>query len=350
MCAKNSEKAVLHDKLAFLTRDYMPDACWTVEGAFRFDRSLYHAAKTLATNIDVRRISRVAGAPSCLWSLDWFTQSRPMEPALYVQLLDAYTRHDIAVTLVFDNPFIREEDLNDPYPLHLIAELMRRSTPKVRHAVCVASDRLAEHLRKQAPGIPLYCHVNRLLAMSADVTRSAGWYQQLFGLYQRVCLHPADAVNPAIYSRITEPERMDVIMNDPCLRACPARREHLQILDECRRQPYSIAPMQGRIALMQRIGCHVVDKSALCQKRTATLTKSECQALYDAGYRSFTIQAKQFRNEMTLIWDLCQCMFNLPPEMSHKQATINTNLMLQLLPEMPSLASGLAGFSSSPLS
>ncbi len=333
--------------LSWLTKEYMPDALWTVEGAFRFDRSIYNAAKHLATSVIVRKITRVAGAPACLWSLDWFSQRRPMELNFFTQLLDAYSQHGVAVNLTYDNPHIRDEDLTDPYPLRMIAELMQRNSSKVTHSVSVASDSLAQHLRTQFPYLSIHCHVNRLLAMRPEEPRTAKWYDQLGELYQRVCLHPQDAVNPAVYSAIANPDRVDVIVNSPCLRSCPARGEHLQILSDCRYHPYDTTHLQRRVALLRRIGCLNAEHNAPQQKQTDTLTKAECQNLYDSGYRSFIIQAQQFRNEITLLWDICQCMFSLPPEQSNKQALLNATLMPKLLPDTPSLASGLTGFSSS---
>ncbi len=346
MSTPTDERDTLLDKLAWLTRDYMPDALWTVEGAFRFDRSLFHAARHLATTVAVRKINRVAGAPSCLWSLDWFTQHRPMAPGLFAQLLDAYTRHDIAVTLVFDNPFIREDALNDAYGRHLVSELLRHSTPTAQHAVSVACDKLATHLQALAPALPIHCHINHLLSLPPGEIRSAAFYNRLAERYRRICLHPADAVNPAIYSALDARAQVDIIVNDPCLRTCPARREHLQILADSRQAPYDATHLQRRTALLNHIGCLKTGGTPLQQKKSSTLTKAECRALYEAGYRSFIIQSRQFRNEMPLLWDICQCMFALPPEQSHKQATLNTGLMLSLLPHTTALSSGLADFSS----
>ncbi len=346
MSAHQNKPAQESKKLAYLTRDYMPDAQWTIGGAFRFDLCIYQVLIFMNQRLAARRINRVAGAPPCLWSLDWFSQRRPLNGAAYLKLLDTYTSMGVGITLVFDNPFIREEDLKDNYGLLLVAELAKRNAAH-NHAVCVADDRLAAILRQHVPTLPIHCHVNRLLAEPAGSTRDAAFYNSLAQRYNRICLHPADAVRPELYKAIAESARMDVVINDPCLRSCPVRREHLQALADCRRQPYSFALSQRRLVLMNQAGCTRVNGQALEQKKAGNLTKAECRALYEAGYRSFIIQSQQFRNEITLLWEVSQCMFNATPEMSNRIALINSTLLSSLQPNPRVISSGLKDFSRS---
>ncbi len=331
-------------KLAYLTKDYMPDARWTVGGALRFDQSLLQLAQKMARDVEIRRITQVSATPPCLWSLDWFSQRRPLPGPAYIRMLDTYVKEGIGITLEFDNPFIREEDLKDSYALFLVAELAKRNTAH-NHAVSVASDRLAEHLRKHVPMLPIHCHVNRLLVEPAETVRDAAFYNKLAQRYNRVCLHPADAVNPAVYGAIAEPARMDVVINDPCLRSCPLRSAHLQILADYRREPYNPMHSQKRVALLNQVGCLRVDGSGPQQKMASNLTKAESRALYAAGYRSFIIQAQRFGKEITLMWDIIQCMFASTPELSNKVALILSSCLIALDPKPKVLASGLKDFS-----
>ncbi len=334
------------ERVKFLTKDYIPEAYWTVGGAFHYKESLLLLAQFMKSYVGVRNINRVMGAVPCLWSLDWFVQRRPEGSGVYVSTLENYAKAGIGVELVFDNPFIADDDLNDPYALFLVRELVRLN-PTQRNAVAVASDKLAVHLRRLFPQMYIHCHVNRLLAEPRGRTRTAGLYAKLLELYNRVSLHPADAAKPAIYKAITDPLRIDVIVNDICLRNCPMRREHLKILSSMRREPYNVKFMQQRSELLNRVGCHRVDTAALHQKATGILTKNETRTLYDAGYRSFLIQSQQFRNELTLLWDILHCMFDATPELSNKMALLATSAMLSIRPESKSMASGTKAFSFS---
>ncbi len=345
MSAQQTDTAALRRQMSYLTKDYMPEARWTVEGAFRFDLCLRTAIHFFENKIPVRQIHTLAGVLPCLWSLDWISQRRPLTGASYIQKIETYCQAGVGLVLVFDNPHIREEDLKDAYGIFLVTELARRNGAH-KHAVCVANDRLAAQLRKLVPNMPIYCHMNRLLAEPATTQRDAAFYNRLAQLYNRVCLHPEDAVNPAIYGDIAEPARMDVVINDACLRSCPLRREHLRVLADYRQEPYNPLHGQKRIALMNQAGCQRMDAGSLQQKRMGNLTKAESRALYAAGYRSFIIQSHQYRSEMTLLWDIVQCMFEATPALDNKIALINTNLMSSMHPKPRLISSGLSDFSS----
>lgn len=329
------------EKLRELTANYLPDATWTIGGAFRFDASLQVILTGLSAFFPMRKPNRVAGIVPCSWSLDWFVQRRPMPLAEYAQLLESYAQQNIGVLLVLDNPCITADQLDDTYALALVEELYKRDRIR-KNAVCVASDLLADHLRTRLPHLAIFCHPNRLVFETKR--RTSQLYNKLLQQYTRVCLHPADAVRPSIYGGISEPSRIEVVINDPCHRTCPVRREHMRLLAEMRRDPYNTSLMAQRESLITRNGCHKVDAMTLQQKLSCNLTRDEAKALYAAGVRSFIVQGNQFRNEMTLLWDIFQCMLDYSPEIDNKAATIATSLMAQFGAPSNSMPSGLRKF------
>ena len=332
----------LEETLRSLTADYLPGAVWTLGGAFRFDSSLQIIINGLNNFFPLRKPARVTGSAPCAWSLDWFVQRRPLALAEYAQLLETYAQMQLGVLLVFDNPYITEDMLNDAYALTLVDELYKRDRIR-KNAVCVASDALATHIRARLPHLPIVCHPNRLVC--EQNRRTTQLYNTLLQTYDRVCLHPADAVRPAIYSGISSPDKVDVVINDPCHRTCPVRREHMRLLAEMRRTPYNTQLMAQREALITRNGCHKINAQALQQKLSCNLTRDEANALHAAGFRSFIIQGNQFRNEMTLLWDIFQCMLDYSPTIDNKAATIATSLMAQFGAPATTMPSGLRKFS-----
>ncbi len=330
-------------KLSYLTQDDMPAARWTVGGALRYDTSLQAVARFLSTFLGVRTIDTVMAEPACLWSLDWFVQRRPTAQDDYVAALEYYAHNGIGVTLVFDNPYLRQEDVEDAYGLHLVRELYKYDRVRF-NAVSVASDALAARLRAELPKLPVHCHINRVVVEKGK--RTPAFYNKLAEQYERVCLHPADAVKPSLFAGIAQPARFDVVMNDPCLRTCPVRREHLQLLAAMRREPYKVEAMIRRSELLERAGCHKVDAAALRQKVTNNLTRAEAHALYAAGFRSFIIQSQQFRNEATWLWDIFQCMFDAAnPLLSNKVALIASSCLAEIRPLPVSPPTGMRAFS-----
>jgi hypothetical protein len=269
-------------------------------------------------------------------------QRRPIAFNAYCNALEAYAKQNVGVILVFDNPNLSEAELNDSYCLGLVQELYNRDRVR-KNAVCVASDALAARLRAALPKLRIHCHLNRLVMEKGK--RTPALYNKLATQYDRVCLHPADAVKPSITSALENKEKFDIVFNDSCLRTCPVRREHLSLLADMRREPYNTELMRRRSDLIARVACQKMAPAALAQKASCNLTRDEATALYEAGFRSFIIQAQQFRNEMTLLWDIFHCMLDYSPELCNKAALIASSGMAEFGKASSDLPSGLRQFS-----
>lgn len=340
---KNISQEEALRRLAFLTKDDLPESRWTVGGAFRFDRSVQTMANFYAAQVGVRTFDRVAGAPPCLWSLDFFVQRRPIALDAYTKALEAYARMGIGVVLVFDNPYLTEADTEDPYGALLLQELYARDRVR-RNAVCVANDALAAHIRARFK-LPVFCHYNRLVAEQSR--RTPALYNRLAETYDRVCLHPADAAKPAIIAGLADIKKFDVVVNDPHLRNSALRRDILRTAATLRRAPYDTASMARRASLLDRDGDQKVPVALAGPKSTCNLTQQETESLYKAGIRSFIIQSQSFRNEMTLLWDIHYCLFRPTPENTNKTALIGSSVMAEFGKPSVELPSGLRRFSFS---
>lgn len=331
-------------KLSVVTADYVPEALWTVGGAFRYDKSLQTTANFLATSLGVRRIDTVAGVPPCLWNLDYFVQRRPVALDKYCAMLETYAQMGIGVTLVFDNPYLTPEQLQDSYGALLVRTLYERDRIR-KNSVCVASDALAARIREICPQMKVRCHYNRLIAETQR--RTAALYNRLAEQYERVALHPADASKPSIWKALEQPERFDIVLNDPTPRNHPLRRELLQLLSAMRVAPYDADLLRRRAELHNKVGETRNLAETLQRRDTCNLSRAETQALYEAGFRSFVIQQQHFRNEMTLLWDIFQCMFSYSPELMNKHALIASSAMAEFGRPKETLPSGLRQFAFS---
>lgn len=344
MSTESTASANITATLNQLRGDYLPQASWTLGGAFRFDRSLQTVLSVLQQIGNLFPITHVAGVMPCSCSLDWFVQRRPVRPENFVNALETYARRNLGVVLVLDNPFVTEEQSEDPYISMMVQELYNRDRIR-QNAVSVASDKLAERIRTICPKLPIHCHDNRLVAEPGK--RTPALYNKLAELYDRVRLHPTDAARPGIYTALKQPEKFEAVINDPCLRTCPVRRDHLRLLAQMRKEPYNAELVAQRSNLISRTACQQLNKDALQQKATCNLTRAEASALHTAGIRRFVIRGSQFRNEMTLLWDILRCMLNDAPEFSNKAALIATSAMSEFGKAQYTLPSGLKQFSFS---
>lgn len=334
-------KPVTANQLKFMVENHLPDALWTFGGAFRYDYSLLVLIDSLGKNFPLRKPQSVAGCPACKWSLDWYTERRPMGLDTFTALLEKYAALNVGVMLTFDNPFITDDLLNDSYCAALVRELYRCDRVR-KNCIYVANDRLAERIRELCPKMKLCCHPNRLVVEQSR--RTPALYNKLASLYSRVCLHPVDATRPAIYTQLEHPEQFAVVVNDPLPRNAALRREHLRLLAEIRKDPYNADLRTRRAQLVERDGWHAVDADTLRQKATCNLTRHETAALRAAGFRHYIVQGNQFRNEMTLLWDIFRCTLDYGPELCNKSALIASAVMSTFGQPKAQLPSGLKAF------
>lgn len=334
-------KPVTAEQLMFMVDNHLPKTQWTFGGAFRFDTSLQVVIENIVKSFPLRKPFSVAGGPACKWTLDWYTERRPMSLASYAATLEKYAALNVGVMLVFDNPYITDDMLADTYGATLVRELYRCDRVR-KNSVCVASDRLAARIREICPQMMICCHPNRLIA--EQTRRTPALYNKLADMYTNVCLHPVDATRPAIFSQLEHPEYFSVVVNDPLPRNSALRREHLRLLADIRKDPYNTDLCLRRAQMVERDGWHKIDATTLQQKATCNLTRNETATLHAAGFNHYIVQGNQFRNEMTLLWDIFRCTLDYGPELSNKSALIASSVMAAFGLPKNTMPSGLKSF------
>ena len=318
------------------TRGHMPAAEWTVGGLFRFEHHLLTLLNFLRMYYPPRTVGQVAGAPPCAWTLEPRGELSPiLSMEHYLAVLQGFADIQTGVTLVFDNPAPPAEGMEDEYAHSLVQCLSAAEyNPTGRNAVCVASDALAELLRARYPQLPIICHPNRLIV--ATEPRTLQFYARLEELYSRIILHPRDAVTPAVYAKLTHPERYMAVVNDPAPRNSPTRRYEVNLLAALHRNPWD-GSLRRSLARMRQMEGRSIEN-------TCNLTRLEEAALYEAGIRSFVVQAAAFRNEITLLHDLFYHLLRTEPELSNKAALIISAGMAHIRPREDCLPSGMEIF------
>ena len=322
--------------LDFFLSHHLPRASWMVGGAFRFDVHLLTLLSYLSTYFAPRRVARVAGAPPCAWSLDMVGARAPMTPQACINILASYAQDKVGVVLLFDNPQVPQESLEDAFAHWLIQELLKKSNnPTGKNAVCVADDTLARHLRSRYAMLNIICHPNR--HVMTNQKRTPEYYTKLTALYQQIMLHPRDAVQKQVITRLEYPERYIAVLNDPTPRRYPTRRDLLMLAVQMRRNPYDYTIAENMRRLMECTGFYTDDE-------TCNLTEHEENVLYEAGVRHYVLQAQMIRNEITLWWDMFYHMLRTTPEHTNKAALVMSAAMASIREEPDKVPSGLGLF------
>ena len=162
--------------------------------------------------------------------------------------------------------------------------------------------------------------------------------------------HTRTALRPALVQNISRRQGLDVVVNDPCLRHCSVRRDHMNLLAARRARPCDMLLAEQVKRLCDRAGCLASSAGAplpVGECRYNFLTREDSRRLYDDGIRCFHVQAQPYRNELTLLWDFLHCLFDERPEYSHYRAAITASVRSAIHRHRATLPSGLGHFSSS---
>lgn len=324
----------------FLRKDYLPEVRWNLGGMFRFDHfigKLSGFVKNLMGSFIP--LDRASGSPVCLWSLDWHRPRGLEGPTLFEKRLQDYATAGMGVTVCFDNPYVREDQLSDFVGNTFLKQILERNRLG-KNAVSVASERLANHIAREFPQLPVWFGLNGNVA--ANVKRSADYYNRLAERYQRVAVHPADCRKKGLLNGLEQKEKFELTVNDTCLANCPVRREHMQVLSRIRENPCSAELLREKFRLIREVGCSVINPASTAPSLLAT--GRELREWHDAGFRHFRIQSESLQNEISFAWECCRLILPDHPELSGKKALIANALMGEWARRGVALPSGMHGF------
>lgn len=326
----------------FLVPPAFPEAHWSLGGALLYDNALVEFLKFVNSEIPALRVRDAFGAPPCTWTLDWYSTRPLVPPGNFSDAVKRILEQKIAFTLDFDNPFIEESMLTDVVGNTLLQSVAK--LPKMR--VNVASDLLAEHIRKAFPQAEICAGANKVIAENGQ--GNLEYYVQAAAKFKNVTLHPADAVNPEFLEQLAtriSPEQCEIVINDTCLRCCTARKEHLEILAKIRRAPWDAALLQQRHAVLGKVGCENVSATPPNPDFIASiLSREEWSRAYALGFRNFKVQAEKLRSEIAFFWELGTWMLSDAPEVWHKKFAFMASAVNNITLPTPVLKTGTRAF------
>ncbi len=326
----------------FLANPDFPDAVWSLGGALLYDKSVVEFLKFVRSEIPAIRIRDVSGSPPCLWTLDWYAMRRLIPPGDFTARAKEIAELKVDFSIDFDNPFIGEDQLGDVIGNTFLHSLESTASPRVY----VASDLLADYLRKHFPKIKIHAGANKVVADNAQ--GNLEYYSRSAEKFEKTALHPNDATDAAFLEKLiarVPAEKFEIVVNDTCLRNCPARREHLEVLSKIRRSPWDASLLRERHALLNRVGCeNVIAASDNPAGKASVLSRKELKTAYSLGFRHFKIQSEKLRSEIAFFWELGDRLLSDAPELWHKKFAFIASAINNVRTAEPVLKSGSSAF------
>ena len=338
-----SPAAPQEKKLAVLADTDFPEARWNVGGVFLYEQARTILCDFIQENFDrTNFIAETHGAPPCIWTLEWF-QSRPLTPpgdiAATLKKIAAKSAHFV---LQFDNPYISEEMLSDA----IGNTLLSYAAQMPRASVSVASNRLADYIRRKFPTLSVRAGANKAIVENAR--GNADYYIEAAKRFSVVALHPDDISNLELLKKLAEssdPEKFEITVNDSCLRNCPVRERHLAALAKIRQNPWDAAPLRERHQILAEAKCEDVSvQSGPDAPCAALLSREELAAIYALGFRRVRLQAETLRSEISFFWSTLRWLFSAKPEHWHYFGLIASSLITKVKEPVSVVPTGLSPF------
>lgn len=283
------------------------DAVWNISGLFVHDAVILFFYDTCkACGIDIKLM--VHGNIPCKWNSGRIIRS--VEPEYQEWCLSEYEKRNIPVLLTFSNYLLAEDDLED----NLSNNILKRVAGRPGNGAIVASDLLSSYIREKYPDITLYSSILKIV--SENKKADVGYYHGLLDTFDRVVLHPDDGLNASVLEKLEHRERFEILVNENCVRNCPFRKEHCDIVS-------SYYKNRRRSEIMDELIAFKLNKCRSVQSpkelkaflngeiRTCNFSKEELAGCYDMGYRYFKVQGRSL-STASLLYDLTDYTLNEP--------------------------------------
>jgi hypothetical protein len=302
-------------RYAILRNPDWPQAKWDVSGAFIYQKFLTDFEDYFWVTAGLRMVSFVHGAPLCFWNGGRVKGCFQFPKPKIEFMLQEYDKREIPVELTFTNSMLREEHLEDPVGNGML-EMLNQYNRTGENGVILCSELLYDHVKKNFPKL-------KRIASVVKVSHEQGagnldYYRRLEERFDKIMIHPDDNFNLELLQKLEDKSRYEILVNEPCIRDCPVRKRHYQILSQLALNFLDARLSAQEAELRDKNRCNEINDLLFDPKRrTLVLSDAEIKQLYDLGFRNFKIQGRGMNSEQAMLLELFRLMLNHDPACSH---------------------------------
>lgn len=275
------------------------DAVWNVSGLFSHDRALL-LFYDLMTECGLPVKMSVHGNIPCCWNSGRIIRS--VSESYQKSCLEAYAKRNIPVFLTFSNYLITEDQLDDT----LSNRILQFTAGYPNCGAIVGSSVIGNYIRSQYPDMILSTSILR--AVHEHGRSNPDYYTKIAESYDRVVLHPDDGLDPDLIEQILHKEKVEVLVNENCIRNCPSREEHCDLVCQFyqnKRDQNCLEELEGfKVRKCQSVqDIKTLRRFLNGEINTCNFTESELFAVYALGVRNFKIQGRSL-SAASLLYDI----------------------------------------------
>ena len=250
----------------------------------------------------------VHGNIPCRWNSGRIIQN--VSEAYQKKCLEEYAKRNIPIFLTCSNYKITSEDLNDTLSNRILA--LAATFPEA--GIISGSELLSSYVRERYPRMIQSTSVLRVVHEHGR--GKPEFYNKLAERYDRIVLHPDDGLSLNVIGKIHSLNKIEVLVNENCVRGCNAREEHCDIVcgyyASCRNEDYL-----NTLERFKKEKCFSTQNVAALSeflhgsRATCNMTYQELDAVYAAGCRHFKIQGRSL-STASLLYDVTRYLLSEP--------------------------------------
>jgi len=294
------------------------EAKWNLTGLFLHDTFILDFIRKIHDHLNVAPFKWVHGAPlSYIWNGGRVDPEFQITRDAIDKTLKAYKALDMGCMLTFSNRFISKTELNDPECNYLLDKLNGWGLKK--NGVIVASDCLADYIRKTYPNLHLMASIIKVTCEKGAGDLS--YYRALESGFDAYVVDVDDNVNYDLLKNL-DPAKAEILVNSCCVYHCPFKAHHYDLLVQVHDKASGVT--MDTVLEFQKKNCKAYPPGRqLGKTRNHCLTLEELRTIYDMGFRLFKLQGRQTTSLTGILFDICHYVFEserIGPQVFHSFA------------------------------
>ncbi len=266
----------------------LPEAKWNVSGLFAHDDLLLYIYD-LFMDMGVKLFHSVHGSTPCRWNSGRAIRRHSQD---YVQqCMSEYRKRKLPIYLTFSNYLIDKDMLADEEGNQLLDMI----SEDAENGIILSSPLLSKHVKERYPRLKQYSSI--LNVVNCNGKGDIRFYLRAEHEFDMVVLHPDDCFDIDFLKKIENKGKYEVIVNENCIRNCPYRKEHENMVCNFFRENRSSESFQKMYDFTQK-NCKSLYSNKLAnfyafgKYQNCNLTRQELEQIYSLGYRSFKLQGR----------------------------------------------------------
>lgn len=173
-------------------------------------------------------VKQVYGTLQTMWAGGRVTELLPTKIGTINAYLAKLSKYNIAAAFTFSNYFLNDEEVNDE-----LSNQILDITSQYNCYYIVSSEKLYKHIKKRYPNAKMVCSVVIPFIKRLEGTfKETEFYNKMLDKYEIVVVRPEWTIENAdnINNIISDPNRLEVLINQPCEYNCPNAKRHYNLL------------------------------------------------------------------------------------------------------------------------